>query len=396
MPLNQFLRGCKDEFGDVDNIMSCATANKYLAEDRIMCLEIIAKKKKEWIIRYIPGAKCLTDPPLSLVDLVKQRRRWFNGSMFATFHVMGSMCRIWKRSCRSFFRNILFMYLYMYMLVLLFLSFILVGLFYAAFSIFMRATFSSDDCYSITSVANVLENLYLIFLFGVLMLSTTVNVDWAEWGFRVCSVFMGAFTILMVVASVFYALDGTTNLFSIVFIGIFIASYIVPLLLNLNNLKIADFLKGAVYGVYMSPTYVNIFTIFAISNIHDVSWGSRPTTQDVRVKAAASRKDEMYKDFRANFLIVWLIINIAIGTVVTTTARGDNEYILLGIGIFLASVLFIKLILALLYVLMHWWHQILVAYKFSKIKKSGRFDFVRSNNLDDKRTGVKRPRGKPQ
>jgi len=41
-PLKKFLKGAKDEFGDVEGIMGCSSANKYLAEDRIMCLEIIA------------------------------------------------------------------------------------------------------------------------------------------------------------------------------------------------------------------------------------------------------------------------------------------------------------------------------------------------------------------
>lgn len=89
--MNEFLKGCKDEFGDVSRIMPCDTANKYLAEDRIMCLEIIAKANANFIIHYVPGALCLTDPPLSLTQLLKQRRRWFNGSMFATIHVMRQM-----------------------------------------------------------------------------------------------------------------------------------------------------------------------------------------------------------------------------------------------------------------------------------------------------------------
>lgn len=35
-PLDKFLKGMKDEFGDLTKIMNCADANKYLAEDRIM------------------------------------------------------------------------------------------------------------------------------------------------------------------------------------------------------------------------------------------------------------------------------------------------------------------------------------------------------------------------
>ena len=96
-PLNSFLKGSKDEFGDIEKIMACHNANKYLAEDRIMCLEIIAKENCDYVLHYIPGAKCLTDPPLSLTALLKQRRRWFNGSLFASFYVLFNMYRIWKR-----------------------------------------------------------------------------------------------------------------------------------------------------------------------------------------------------------------------------------------------------------------------------------------------------------
>lgn len=56
-PLDEFLKGAKDEFGDMTKIMHCSDANKYLAEDRIMCLEIIAKEDCEYILHYVPGAK---------------------------------------------------------------------------------------------------------------------------------------------------------------------------------------------------------------------------------------------------------------------------------------------------------------------------------------------------
>jgi cellulose synthase/poly-beta-1,6-N-acetylglucosamine synthase-like glycosyltransferase len=59
-PIDEFLKGSKDEFGDMTHIMPCSDANKYLAEDRLMWLEIVAKKKSNWIIHYVPGWKCLT------------------------------------------------------------------------------------------------------------------------------------------------------------------------------------------------------------------------------------------------------------------------------------------------------------------------------------------------
>ena len=92
-PLEEFLKGAKDEFRDQENELSCSATNRYLAEDRIMCLEILACEGN-WTISYVPGAKCLTDPPTSLLSLMKQRRRWNNGTIFATYYVLGNLRRI--------------------------------------------------------------------------------------------------------------------------------------------------------------------------------------------------------------------------------------------------------------------------------------------------------------
>ena len=92
-PLDEFLKGSKDEFGSEASQMSCSTANRYLAEDRIMCLEILAREGN-WTISYVPGAKCLTDPPITLKGLMKQRRRWYNGSLFATYFVINNLKKV--------------------------------------------------------------------------------------------------------------------------------------------------------------------------------------------------------------------------------------------------------------------------------------------------------------
>lgn len=144
-PLERFLKGATDEFGDITQIRRCQTANKYLAEDRIMCLEIIAKANEDYIIHYVPGVKCVTDPPTTLTQLLKQRRRWFNGSLFASLYVLTHMCKIWKRKQGTAIRNTFLMMLYMYMISQVGLTYILVGIFYAVFSIFLREILPSSE-----------------------------------------------------------------------------------------------------------------------------------------------------------------------------------------------------------------------------------------------------------
>ena len=59
-------------------------ANQYLAEDRMLCFELVAKKDENYTLHYDRRAIAETDAPTELVDLIKQRRRWLNGSLFAT------------------------------------------------------------------------------------------------------------------------------------------------------------------------------------------------------------------------------------------------------------------------------------------------------------------------
>jgi cellulose synthase/poly-beta-1,6-N-acetylglucosamine synthase-like glycosyltransferase len=73
---------------DVDP--SCPEANEYLAEDRVMCLQIYIKEKCGYYLTYIPDAKSFTDAPDTLSILVKQRRRWNNGALFAAFRVIAN------------------------------------------------------------------------------------------------------------------------------------------------------------------------------------------------------------------------------------------------------------------------------------------------------------------
>jgi len=45
------------------DIPTCSEANEYLAEDRIMCLQIYIKKTCQYKLAYVPDAKAFTDAP---------------------------------------------------------------------------------------------------------------------------------------------------------------------------------------------------------------------------------------------------------------------------------------------------------------------------------------------
>ena len=54
-----------------DKDPSCSEANEYLAEDRVMCLQIYIKENSGYYLTYIPDAKAFTDAPPNLTVLIK-------------------------------------------------------------------------------------------------------------------------------------------------------------------------------------------------------------------------------------------------------------------------------------------------------------------------------------
>jgi chitin synthase len=89
------------------------TANMYLAEDRILCFELVSKRNCRWILQYVKSANGETDVPDRMAEFILQRRRWLNGSFFAAVYAITHFYQIW-RSDHSFMRKIMLMIEFVY------------------------------------------------------------------------------------------------------------------------------------------------------------------------------------------------------------------------------------------------------------------------------------------
>lgn len=81
----------------------------FLAEDRILCFELVAKANERWVLGYVKPAKGETDVPEQAAELIGQRRRWLNGSFAAGVYSLVHFGRYYKSNhgiIRLFFLHI--------------------------------------------------------------------------------------------------------------------------------------------------------------------------------------------------------------------------------------------------------------------------------------------------
>ncbi|WAR58672.1 hypothetical protein PtB15_10B10 [Puccinia triticina] len=87
--------------------------NMFLAEDRILCFELVAKAKSRWVLGYVKPAKGETDVPEEAAELIGQRRRWLNGSFAAGIYSLAHFNRMYSSShgiIRMFFLHVQALY----------------------------------------------------------------------------------------------------------------------------------------------------------------------------------------------------------------------------------------------------------------------------------------------
>ena len=203
-PLKSFFKGLEKDRH------TAKEANMYLAEDRVMCLEILRKYSDSWVLRYVPGALALTDPPHTVIGLIKQRRRWTNGTLFASWYVIDHLNMI-TRSGHSCCRKTSLFLLYLYMLINFVFSLVLVGSLYASFSIFIRAFFDSEDC-SDFGGAKIFESAYLALLFIFTLMSLTNPISKSGWVYSLFVIIFGIFIYISMGFGLKYLWEETENI----------------------------------------------------------------------------------------------------------------------------------------------------------------------------------------
>jgi chitin synthase len=129
-PLEKYFKGEKMHGADAGMF----TANMYLAEDRILCFELVTKRNCHWVLQYVKSSYAETDVPDEISELIMQRRRWLNGSFFAAVYALAHCFDVW-RSDHSLLRKLAFHVEFLYQTVFMLFSWFAIGNFFLVFRI---------------------------------------------------------------------------------------------------------------------------------------------------------------------------------------------------------------------------------------------------------------------
>ncbi|KAF0699308.1 Aste57867_10098 [Aphanomyces stellatus] len=318
--------------------------NMYLAEDRILCFELLAREGKMWTMHYVKDAIARTDVPETLVDLIKQRRRWLNGSFFAGLFAIGHFGRVWANSAHSTARKVVFTLQFVYLALQNLLAwFLLSNLYLTFYFVLTLALYAKAN-----AVLEVMLTLYLAIVGGLIVFALGNKPEPRTASFYfVCSLYLGL--VMMLVSGLsFYglfatdmvAVDPRPGLHPCSVSKFELAGGVVC---SLGLIFLSAFLHGEfsilfsfVQYFFMLPTFVNILGIYAYSNLHDLSWGTKGlesggghgpakagggnvkdvVEQQKRLEAARQKKakedqevDDSFRAFRSTLLLSWLVSN---------------------------------------------------------------------------------------
>ncbi|EIN11658.1 glycosyltransferase family 2 protein [Punctularia strigosozonata HHB-11173 SS5] len=281
------------------------TSNMYLAEDRILCFELIAKANSNWVLKYVKSAKAHTDVPDALPEFIGQRRRWLNGSFFAATYAVAHVGQI-LRSGHSFGRKTALMFEMVYNVVNLLFSWFSIGNFYLFFVILTSSL--EEPSFGLKGIAGwnwVSQYLMASLVVGSFLFSVGTKPTVSRWKYKASSIIMALLMIYVFFGAIkccLVAAQQGGHAYQIMLFSL-IMTYGVYTVSSVLALEPWHMLTSFVPYMFLLPTYVNILNVYAFSNLDDISWGTKEDTvvendlravvQDFRAQVEVEVLDDM-------------------------------------------------------------------------------------------------------
>lgn len=307
--------------------MNIFKKNMFLAEDRILCFELVAKAGQKWHLTYIKAAKGETDVPEGAAEFISQRRRWLNGSFAASLYSLMHFGRMYKSGhnlIRMFFFHIQLIYNF---LNLVFTWFSLAS-YYLTTTVIMdlvgNPVVSTDPGLeyhgwpfgdTATPIINaLLKYFYMAFVILQFILALGNRPKGSKFTYVASFMVFGLIQAYILVLSAYLvvrafdtplsdqiSLDSGEDFVKSFFGGSSAAGVILVALVTIYGLNfLASFLYLDPWHMFHSfphylllmSTYINILMVYAFNNWHDVSWGTKGSDKTEAIPSAHVTKGE--------------------------------------------------------------------------------------------------------
>lgn len=307
--------------------------NMFLAEDRILCFELVAKAGSKWHLTYVKASKGETDVPEGAAEFIGQRRRWLNGSFAASIYALMHFGRLFK-SGHSPIRKFFFVIQMLYNVATLIMSWFMLASFWLTTSVIMDLV--GGTVADITSpppnqtpkfwpfgrhysphVNTVVKEVYIAFVILQFILALgnrpkgsrgSYTISFAV--FAIIQLYLIILTFYLLI-SAFQSKNIREELGSIAQIvspsGIGII--LIAVIATFGLYFVASFLYMDPWHMFTSfpqymllmPSFTNILNVYAFCNWHDVSWGTKGSDKadalpSVKTEAAKDGKEKVIEE----------------------------------------------------------------------------------------------------
>ncbi|CAI7589892.1 hypothetical protein N7533_009893 [Penicillium manginii] len=308
--------------------MNIFKKNMFLAEDRILCFELVAKAGFKWHLTYVKASKGETDVPEGAAEFISQRRRWLNGSFAASLYAMMHFGRIYKSGhniIRLFFLHIQMTYNFAGLVM----TWFSLASFWLTTSVIMDLVGTPSDANKDKGwpfgndaspiVNNFLKYGYVFFLMLQFILALGNRPKGSRLAYTLSFIYFSIVQCYILVLSFYLVKNaftgGTLDFDLSKGVGAFLKSFF-----SSSGAGIVLIALVSTYGIYflasflyMDPWHmftsswayfggmtcsINILMVYAFCNWHDVSWGTKGSDKSEALPEAKTAKD----DGKSNFI----------------------------------------------------------------------------------------------
>ncbi|KAK5118515.1 hypothetical protein LTR62_003030 [Meristemomyces frigidus] len=281
-PLSQYFKGETLHGQDADVF----TANMYLAEDRILCWELVAKRNERWVLKYVKAATGETDVPDAVPEFISQRRRWLNGAFFAAVYSLLHFKQIWYTD-HSIARKILLHIEFVYQFVSLLFTFFSLGNFYLTFY-FVAGSLGDPKMdpfgHGIGKYIFGLFNYVCVLLIMTqFVLSMGNRPQGAQKMFLASMITFAVIMMYTTFASVYIVVKQLVDPANLQYGNNLFTNMVVSCLSTIGLYFFMSFLYLDPWHMFTSsaqyfallPSYICTLQVYAFCNTHDVTWGTK-------------------------------------------------------------------------------------------------------------------------